>query len=55
MTRTVDIDERTSQLDNSHATDTPASTVHTRAKSRTFAIAFGIAFTLLYTVLERLN
>ncbi len=55
MTRTVDVDERSSQLDSSHAMDAPTSTAHTRAKSRTFAFTFGIAFTLLYTVLERLN
>src|SRR5690348_3176279 len=55
MTRTADADERASQLDSSHAMDAPTSTAHTRATSRTFAIAFGIAFTLLYTVLERLN
>ena len=55
MTRTVDVDDRASQLDSSYAMNAQASTAHTRAKSRTFAIAFGIAFTLLYTVLERLN
>src|SRR5712691_7584666 len=55
MTRTVDVDEGTSQLDSSRAMDAPTSTAHARAKSRTFAIAFGIAFTLLYTVYERLN
>jgi len=55
MTRTVDVDEQAPQLDSPYAMNVPASTAHTRAKSRTFAIAFGIAFTLLYTVLERLN
>jgi len=55
MTRTVDVDERSSQFDSSHAIDGPASATQTRAKVRTFVFTFGIAFTLLYTVLERLN
>ena len=55
MTRTVDVDERSSQFESSHAMDAPTSTAHTRAKVRTFAFTFGIAFTLLYTVYERLN
>jgi hypothetical protein len=55
MTQTLDGDERTSQLESSHAMDARTLTAHTRAKLRTFAFTFGIAFTLLYTVLERLN
>src|SRR5215475_15553010 len=55
MTRTADVDERTSQFDNSHAEDSLTSVAQTRVKSRTFVFTFGIAFTLLYTVLERLN
>ena len=55
MTRTVDVDERSSQFDSSHAIDGPASATQTRTKVRTFVFTFGIAFTLLYTVLERLN
>jgi hypothetical protein len=55
MTRTVDVDERSSQLDSSHAIGGPTSATQTRAKVRTFVFTFGIAFTLLYTVLERLN
>jgi hypothetical protein len=55
MTRTVDVGERTSQLDSSHTMDAPTSATHRNAKVRTFVFTFGIAFTLLYTVLERLN
>src|SRR5215470_4907267 len=55
MTRTVDVDERTSQFDSSGTTDLPTSAAHRSAKVRTFVFTFGIAFTLLYTVLERLN
>src|SRR6266853_1112080 len=55
MTRTVDVDERTSQFDSSHTTGAPTSVTHRSAKVRTFVFTFGIAFTLLYTVLERLN
>ena len=55
MTRTVDVDERTSQFDSSRTMDLPTSAAHSSAKVRTFAFTFGIAFTLLYTVLERLN
>ena len=55
MTRTVDVDERTSQFDSSRTMDLPTSAAHRRAKVRTFVFAFGIAFTLLYTILERLN
>jgi hypothetical protein len=55
MTQTLGRDERTSQLENSHAMDAPTLTAYTRAKLRTFAFTFGIAFTLLYTILERLS
>src|SRR5262245_56874001 len=55
MTRTVDVDERTSQFDSSRTTDLPTSAAHRSAKVRTFVFTFGIAFTLLYTALERLN
>ena len=55
MTRTVDVDERTSQFDSSRATDAPTSATDSSAKVRTFVFTFGIAFTLLYTVVERLN
>ena len=55
MTRTVDVGERTSQLDSSHTMDAPTSATHRNAKVRTFVFTFGIAFTLLYTVYERLN
>jgi len=55
MTQTVDLGERSPQLDSSVAIDAPTSDTHRRAKVRTFAFTFGIAFTLLYTVLERLN
>jgi hypothetical protein len=55
MTRTVDVDERSSQFDSSQAIDGPAWATQTRTKVRTFVFTFGIAFTLLYTVLERLN
>src|SRR5499427_6277839 len=55
MTRTVDVDERTSQFDSSRTMDLPTSAAHRSAKVRTFVFTFGIAFTLLYTVLERLN
>lgn len=55
MTRTVDVDERTSQFDSSHTIDAPTSATHRSAKVRTFVFTFGIAFTLLYTVYERLN
>ena len=51
MTRTLDVDERLSELDSSHAMGTSKSTTRTR----TFVFTFGIAFTLLYTVYERLN
>ncbi len=55
MTQTVDVGERSSQLDSSGAMDASTSATHRRAKVRTVAFTFGIAFTLLYTVLERLN
>src|SRR5262249_60544426 len=55
MTRTVDVDERTSQFDSSRTMDLPTSAAHRSAKVRTFVFTFGIAFTLLYTILERLN
>lgn len=55
MTRTVDVDDRTSQFDRSHTIDAPTSATHRSAKVRTFVFTFGIAFTLLYTVYERLN
>src|SRR5258706_13324096 len=55
MTRPVDVDERSSQFDSSHAIDGPASATQTRTKVRTFVFTFGIAFTLLSTVLGRLN
>ena len=55
MTQTVDVGERSPQLDSSGAMDASTSATHRRAKVRTFAFTFGIAFTLLYTVLERLN
>src|SRR5215475_12799359 len=55
MTRTVDVDERTSQFDSSRTMDLSTSAVHRSAKVRTFVFTFGIAFTLLYTILERLN
>ena len=56
MTQTLDVAERLSQLDGSHAIGALISITQTRvSKFRTFAITFGIAFTLLYTVYERLN
>jgi len=55
MTQTVDVGERSPQLDSSGAMDASTSATHRRTKVRTFAFTFGIAFTLLYTVLERLN
>ena len=55
MTQTLDVGERFSPLDSSHAIGSPASTAWTSAKFGTFAITFGIAFALLYTVYERLN
>ena len=51
MTRTLDVDERLSELDSSLAMGTSKSATRTR----TFVFTFGIAFTLLYTVYERLN
>jgi hypothetical protein len=54
MTQTLDVGERFSQLDSSHATGVPTST-QTSAKFGIFAITFSIAFPLLYTVYERLN
>jgi hypothetical protein len=51
MTQTMQVDERLSQFDSSHATGVPK----TAKRARTFTFTFGIAFTLLYTVLERLN
>src|SRR5262245_11098693 len=55
MTRTVDVDERTSQCDSSRTMDLSTSATHRSAKVRTLVFTFGIAFTLLYTILERLN
>jgi len=59
MTHTLDVNERISQLDRSHAIDAPTSarsTIPTRAsKFGTFAITFGITFAILYTIFERLN
>jgi hypothetical protein len=51
MTRTLDVDERLSELDSPHAMGMSKSAT----RARTFAFTFGIAFTLLYTVYERLN
>lgn len=59
MTHTLDVNERISQLDRSHAIDVATSArsmTSTRAsKFGTFAVTFGITFAILYTIFERLN